>query len=89
MLQELLTILRHEDQIPSQADLCARLDTTPEMLQSMIDVLVRKGKLHPDQTPTCGGNATCSQKACPGPDDCALVLLKPVREIRIKSGESR
>jgi hypothetical protein len=87
MLLELLAILRQEDQPPSQADLCARLGTTPDMLQSMIDILVRKGKLQPDQTPTCGGGTSCSQKSCPGPDDCALVLLKPVRQVRIIPGE--
>ena len=82
MLRELLRIIQAEGPELSNADLCRRLNVSPDYLQSMIDILIRKGRLLPDAAPTCGGNQTCSQRACPGPDECELVLIKPVREVR-------
>jgi hypothetical protein len=82
MLQELLKILQAEGQEVSHAELCRRLDVSPDYLQSMIDILIRKGRLLPDAAPTCSGNQTCSQRACPGPDECKLILIKPVNEVR-------
>lgn len=83
MLSQLLAILREEGSNVSHADLCQRLEVSPEILQSMVDILIRKGKLQPDDSPTCGGNNTCNLRSCPGPEECPLVLIKPVKEIRI------
>lgn len=83
MLAELLRLIReHGDKI-SHAELCEQLEIAPNTLQSMIDILVRKGKIKPDDSPACGGSKTCTQKICPGPDECELVLIKPVKTIRI------
>jgi len=82
MLRELLSIIQTEGAKTSHADLCRRLDVSPEILQSMIDILIRKDRLRMDEVPTCGGNQTCIQRSCPGPESCELVLIKPVREIR-------
>ena len=82
MLKELLSIIQKEGPDLSHADLCRRLDISPDYLQSMIDILIRKGRPLPEADPTCGGNQTCSQRACPGPEKCELVLIKPVREVR-------
>jgi hypothetical protein len=83
MLQDLLTIIQREEVEVSHADLCRRLGVSPDYLQSMIDILIRKGRLLPGEVPTCGGNKTCTQCSCPGPVDCELVLIKPVRKIRL------
>lgn len=83
MLIELHRILQAEGTEVSQAELCQRLDVSPETLQSMIDILIRKGKLKEAHAPTCGGTSTCAQKSCPGPEDCELVLIKPVNTITI------
>lgn len=82
MLLELLKILQTEGPETSHAELCRRLDVSPDYLQSMIDILIRKDRLLPEAAPTCGGNQTCNQRACPGPDECELILIKPVREVR-------
>ncbi|MBN2044770.1 MAG: hypothetical protein JW757_07110 [Anaerolineales bacterium] len=84
MLSQLLHIIQQEGPDHSHADLCQRLEISPETLQSMIDILIRKGKLTLDAAPTCGGNASCSRKSCPGPGKCELVLIKPVTEIKIE-----
>lgn len=84
MLSQLLSLLREEPDL-SHANLCQRLQVSPETLQSMIDILIRKGKLKPEESPSCGGNTTCTQKVCPGPEECTLVLIKPITEIRISS----
>jgi hypothetical protein len=84
MLGQIISIIREEPDI-SHANLCQRLEISPLTLQSMIDILIRKGKLQPDGSPGCGGNNTCTQKSCPGPDDCELILIKPITEIRISS----
>ena len=83
MLKDLLAIIQQEGSEVSHADLCLRLEVSPDYLQSMIDILIRKGRLLPGEAPTCGGNETCSQRSCPGPEDCELVLIKPVRDIRL------
>lgn len=83
MLSQLLKIIQQEGPDLSHADLCQRLEISPETLQSMIDILIRKGRLQPEESPSCGGNNTCSQKSCPGPEECELVLIKPITEIRI------
>ena len=82
MFSHLLALIREEPAL-SHADLCQRLEVSPETLQSMVDILIRKGKLTPDESPGCGDNTTCTQKSCPGPDECELVLIKPITEIRI------
>ena len=82
MLSRLLTLIREEPEL-SHADLCQRLEISPQILQSMLDILIRKGKLAQDETPGCGGNSTCTQKSCPGPDECELVLIKPINQVRI------
>ena len=83
MLSQLYKIIQQEGPEISHADLCQRMDISPDTLQSMIDILIRKGKLKPEETPSCGGNSTCTQRSCPGPEDCELVLIKPITEIRI------
>jgi hypothetical protein len=88
MLSQLLTLIKEKPEL-SHADLCQRLQISPEILQSMIDILIRKGKLTPETTPNCGSNSTCTQKSCPGPDECELVLIKPINEIRIAPDSSR
>ncbi|MFN2146633.1 MAG: FeoC-like transcriptional regulator [Anaerolineales bacterium] len=84
MLSQLLSLLREEPDL-SHANLCQRLQVSPETLQSMIDILIRKGKLKPEESPSCSGKTTCTQKVCPGPEECELVLIKPITEIRISS----
>jgi hypothetical protein len=86
MLHEILSIIQHDGPNISRADLCQRLEISPDYLQSMIDILIRKGRLKPDEAPTCGGNNCCSQKSCPSPDECELVLIKPITEIRFTPG---
>lgn len=83
MLHQLFHLIKQEGAEISHAELCQRLEISPSYLQSMLDILIRKGKLEPEEAPSCGGNATCSQKSCPGPEDCELVLIKPISEIRI------
>ena len=82
MLSQLLSFIRQEQEL-SHANLCQRLDVSPETLQSMIDILIRKGKLTSEDSPECGGNTTCTQNSCPGPEECELILIKPISEIRI------
>ena len=82
MLSQLLALLREEPNL-THAALCLRLEVSPDTLQSMIDILIRKGKLQPEESPGCGGNTTCTQRSCPGPDECELVLIKPITEISI------
>lgn len=88
MLSQLLRIIQQEGEEISHAELCHRLDISPEILQSMIDILIRKGKLTSETAPTCGGNPTCTKGSCPGPDDCDLVLVKPINEISITPDSS-
>ncbi len=89
MLQDLLDIIQTEGAEVTQAELCRRLEVTPNYLQSMIDILIRKGRLLPGDAPTCGGSNSCTQRSCPGPEECDLVLIKPVREIRYSEDAER
>ncbi len=65
MLHQILGIIQHEGPGISHAELCERLNISPAYLQSMIDILVRKGRLQMDETPSCGGNSSCAQKYAP------------------------
>lgn len=72
--------------------ICAELGISPDTLQNLLDLLVRKGYLTLPQP----ARSTCTQKencyatgrACPGPDACSLVFLAP-RKVSLNIQESK
>ncbi len=80
MLQELIQLLETEDHTFTKAELCAALATTPEHLETLLDFLVRKGRLEvvPDLS-SLDCNTRCAD--CPIFKRC---LLSPQTYYRLK-----
>ncbi|MGD8456410.1 MAG: FeoC-like transcriptional regulator [Anaerolineales bacterium] len=73
MLGRLLTLIKNNQGIISQDDLCAALDVTPDMLEGLISSLVHMGRLVevPDNKPvSC---TTC--EGCSLNQQCGLLSL--------------
>ena len=81
MFSELIALLQsHQGEI-SQEEICAKMDISPATLQNIVDILIRKGKIViiENGISACQNAATCHTKgsACPGPQNCSLILLRP------------
>jgi hypothetical protein len=79
MLTALLKILETCHGEIDTDQICAELSISPDTLQNLLDLLVRKGYITlPQPTgPTCTQKEICYVigRACPGPDACSLVFL--------------
>ena len=71
MLQKLLDLLEESPGQLSQDQICERLGVSPAGLQSMLDILVRKGRL---TTQPLHGESICTTPCqdCPVFLDCSL-----------------
>ena len=86
MLTALLEILESRQGEIDQHQLCADLGISPDTLQNLLDLLVRKGRIN---SPQMAASACCpaknclsTGKTCPGPEACELVMLAP-KQIKI------
>jgi hypothetical protein len=81
VLTKLLKLLESHPGEIDQDQLCTELKITPDTLQNLLDLLVRKGRITPQQAvgALCAQTETCltNGKTCPGPEECNLVMLAP------------
>jgi hypothetical protein len=71
MLQKLLDLLEEHPDRLTQEQICAQLGVSPASLQSMLDILVRKGKL---SSQAVRGDGICAAPCedCPVLGRCSL-----------------
>jgi hypothetical protein len=74
VLQQLLDLLRDHPGQLSQDQICDQLGISPAGLQSMLEILVRKGKISP-QTVVNAGACRIACEDCPITQHCELSQL--------------
>jgi hypothetical protein len=83
MLTELLTIIKDHPNGFNHDQVCGSLGITPASLQSLLDILVRKGRL--TQLPLDGETCPDSCQACPALQRCPGKNNLPEMIYRLKA----
>lgn len=71
MLQNLINLLEKYPNQLTQEQICQHLEVSPQSLQAMLDILVRKGRLETNSL-QAQGTCTISCRDCPVLEHCAL-----------------
>ena len=79
MLSILMDHLETQQGEIDQEQLCTLMGISPETLQTLLDILVRKGRilLPEESTSACAHAEICPSNSlvCPGPESCSRILV--------------
>ena len=83
MMHQLLDLLASNQEDLTKDDVCHQLNISPTRLENMLMVLEQKGKVRValnDKIELCKQHASCPStgKACPGPENCILIMKMPL-----------
>ena len=85
MLQKILEILKDHENVVTYQEICTQLGISEDVLEHMLETLVRKGHLvegeasYPKNCPHCDH--------CPMPTNCDLIKSKDLKVYRVVEGE--